>query len=79
MRVGGYSCGLVGVSLPIFFPSLCFSRWLLLVYSLYTFQQLVGSFVLILIYPIFYPSKKKKREINRRIDDNLAIREKVSE
>ena len=57
MRVGGYGCGLVGVSLPLFFPSLCSSRWLLLVDFMYTFRQLVGSFVLVSIYPVFYPSK----------------------
>ena len=32
MRVGGDSCGLVGVSLPFSFPYLCFDFWLLVVY-----------------------------------------------
>ena len=31
MRVDGYSNGLIGVSLPLFFPSLCSPRCLLLV------------------------------------------------
>ena len=53
----GFCCGLVGVSFQLFVLLLYF-RWLLLVYSLYTFRQSVGF--LFSIYTSFTHKKKKK-------------------
>ena len=46
----------------LYLSSFLFFVFLLVVVSILpvTFRKLVGSFVLVSIYPVFYPSKKKK-------------------